>query len=187
MEKFVNAGPGLRKMFIAALGSVICSVVSIIPVIGMIASIGTLVFAILSMVGLYQTGKDIQKCMTAFYVTIANIVVSIIKVFLSLTIFGSILSIVGTVLSLLVTYLVCTSVADVMNQVGAAATAQKGHTVWMINLVCSIVSIVISILALIPVLNLIAAFTSIIIVIVSLVATIMYMLFLNDSAKALGA
>ncbi len=187
MEKFTNAGPGLRKMFIAAVGIIICSVLAIIPIINIVAGIGSIVFGVLSMVGLYQAGKDIQGCMMAFYITIANIVLSIIRTFFGAGILGIVLAICATVISLSIIYFVCNSVSEVMNQVGAAAVAQKGHTVWMINLVCCCVSVVLTLLGLIPIINIFAAFANIIVAIVSLVGTILYMLFLNDGAKALGA
>ena len=187
MENFTNAGPGLRKMFIAAIGTIICSVLAIIPIINIVAGIGSIVFGVLSIVGLFQAGKDIQGCMTAFYITIANLVLSIIRTFAGTGILGTILAICSTVLGLAVTYFVCTSVSETMNQIGAAAVAQKGHTVWVINLVCCIISVVITFLLLIPIINVIAAFASVIVAIVSLVGTILYMLFLNDGAKALGA
>lgn len=187
MENLQNAGAGLKKMFIASIGAIICSVLLFIPIINILAAIGALVFGILSLVGLYTAGKDIAGCKTAFTITIINLVVSILGNIFKTGILGSIVTIAGYVLSLLSVYYVCTSVAEVMNSINAGDVAQKGYTVWKINLVCYIVDIVIAVLALIPVLNVIAGVAAIIVAIVSLVASILYMVFLNQSYKALGA
>lgn len=187
MGNYQNAGAGLKKMFIASLGAVICTVLMIIPLINIIAAIAAIVFAVLSIVGLYGAGKDIEGCKTAFIITIINLVVSVLGNVFSSGVFHLLLSLAGYVLSFLSTYYVCTSVAGVMNQVGAAEVAQKGITVWKINLVCDIVLVVVAILLYIPGVSLIASIATIVIAIVQLVASILYMIFLNQSYKALGA
>ena len=120
MGNLQNAGAGIRKMFIASVGTIICTVLVIIPIVNIIAAIGAFVFAILSMVGLYGAGKDIEGCKKAFSLTIANIIVSIVGSFFKAGFLSVIVAIAGYVLSFLVVYLVCTSVAEVMNQLGAA-------------------------------------------------------------------
>lgn len=187
MENYQNAGAGLKKMFIASVGTVICTVLAIVPIVQIIAAIGIVVFAVLSMVGLYGAGKDIEGCKKAFTLTIANLVVSIVGAFLKPGFLATIVSIVGYVLSFMVVYLVCSSVSEVMNRIGAADVAQKGETVWKINAGCYGVLVVVAILAMIPVLNVIAGVAAIIVAIVSLVALILYMIFLNKSSQALGA
>lgn len=44
MQIYQNAASGLKNMFIAEVGVIICSVVAIIPFIGIIGVIGSLVF-----------------------------------------------------------------------------------------------------------------------------------------------
>lgn len=189
MENYQNAGQGLKQMFIAALGAVICTVLAIIPLINILAGIGALVFLIISLVGLNNAGKDIAGCKTAFTITIVNLIVSILGGVLSFgsATISSVITIVGYVLSLVSTYYVCTSVAKVMEQVGAGEVAQKGYTVWKINLVCYIVMIVVAVLAMIPALAAVAVVMSIVVAIIALIAEILYMIFLNQSYKALGA
>lgn len=188
METYQNAGPGLRKMFIAEVGAIVCTVLMFIPIVNLLAAIGALVFMIISLVGLNAAGKDIEGCKTAFIFTIVNLVINVLSSFLkNVAVIGTILSIAQSIISLLVIYYVCTSVSDVMNKTGHADVAQQGNTVWKINLVCYIVEIAITILALIPVLGVLAVITSAVVGIVSLVAGILYMIFLNKSAQALGA
>jgi len=89
MGNYQNAGAGLKKMFIASLGAVICTVLMIIPLINIIAAIAAIVFAVLSIVGLYGAGKDIEGCKTAFIITIINLVVSVLGNVFSSGVFSS--------------------------------------------------------------------------------------------------
>lgn len=188
MNQYFNAGQGLKKMFIAAIGAIICTVCLIIPLVNIIAAIGALVFAIISIVGLNQAGKDIEGCKTAFILTIVNLVVSVLKnLFAKAATIALIIGIAGDVLSFLVTFYVCTSVAAVMLSIGANDVAAKGETVWKITLVCDIILVVISILSVIPGLTLIAGISALVTTIVALIAQILYLIFINKSYHALGA
>ena len=187
MGNYPNAGAGLKKMFIAEVGTIICAVLMIIPIVNILAAIGALVFLIISMVGLYGAGKDIAGCKTAFTITIISMVVSIVAAFFKTGFLNALFTIASAVLSLLVVYYVCTSVAEVMNQIGAADVAQKGLTVWKINLVCTIISVVATLIALIPLIGAVGTVINVVIAIVEVVAGILYMIFLNKSYQALGA
>lgn len=187
MENYQNAGSGLKKMFIAEVGAIICAVLSIIPIINILAGIGLIVFAVISLVGLYSAGKDIEGCKTAFMITIVNVIFTVLGVFFKTGIFGAIISIVGDILGFLAVYYVCTSVSDVMTQIGASEVSEKGNTVWKINLVCYILMAVIAVLSLIPGINLVAGVVGVVISIVSIVADVLYMIFLSKSSQALEA
>lgn len=65
-------------MYIASVGAMICTVVMFFPIINLFAAIGSLVFGIVSLVGLYQAGKYIKGCQTAFILTLVNFVVQIV-------------------------------------------------------------------------------------------------------------
>lgn len=189
MENYQNTGSGLKKMFIAEIGAIICAVVMLIPVLGtIVGGIGAIVFAVISMVGLYSAGKDIEGCKKAFTLTIVNIVLSILGTLLSsVAVLSMIISLASTVVSFLIVYLVCTSVGEVLKVNNYADVAGKGELVWKINLVCSAVSIVVTILAEIPVLAILAGVVSMIAGIAALVAGILYMIFLYKSYQAFGA
>lgn len=187
MEYYYNAGPGIKKMYIASIGIVICLVASLLPFISIFAIVAMLVLAILNMIGLYQAGKYISGCRTAFILTIANIFVGIIEKFFEGTFLESIIGIGGAVLEILIVYYMCTSIAEVMNQIGADSVAQKGYTVWKITLVCNIVMIVFGVLVIIPGFQGIALIGILLSTIAMLVAAILQMTFLSQSAKALGA
>ena len=187
MGNYQNAGAGLKKMFIAEVGLIVCTVLLLIPIINILAAIGTLVFAIISMVGLYGAGKDIEGCKNAFTITMIGIVVKVFGSLVKKGVLGVLFAIASDVLSFLVVYYVCTSVAEVMTAMGASDIAQKGITVWKINLVCTVISAVASIIGLIPLIGLVSTVINLVISIVGIVAGIIYMIFLNKSYQALGA
>ena len=102
-------------------------------------------------------------------------------------ILSAIFAIAGDVLSFLVVYLVCTSVAEVMVQLAASDIADKGNSVWKINLVCYAVSAILSVLAIIPLINIIAAVLQVVVAVVQIVALVLYMIFLKKSSEKLAA
>lgn len=188
MNQYMDAGKGLKKMFIAQIGAIACTVLAAIPIVGLIGGVGAIVFAVVSMIGLYQAGKDIGGCRTAFILTLIDVILSVISGLISSSVVtAGIFSIVDSILSFLVVYYVCLSVAEVMTGIGANDVAQKGTTVWKVNLGCMIAIIVISVCSVIPGVNVIAALASIVVAIVSIVAAVLFMIFLNKSYHALGA
>lgn len=186
MYGYENAASGLKKMFTAQVGSIICMVLMMIPFIGVIGLIGVFVFTIMSLIGLNSAGKDIEGCKTAFTLTIVQMVVSVIGNLAGTGVFATVFSVVNDILALLVVRAVCLSVAEVMDQLNQRVVADKGRSVWKINLECYVADIVLTILAVIPVLGTVLAVAgSVVTVILSLVAGIMYIMFLSKSYQAL--
>lgn len=185
MNNYVNAGTGLKKVYIAEVGTLVCTILAFIPIINILAAVAALVFVVISLVGLYQAGKDIPGCKTAFILTIVSSVCSLLGYFGG--IISTLISIVTTVLSFLVMYYVCTSVAEVMNSIQQPDIAQRGQTVWKISLGCSIASVVFQLLVLIPGFAIIATIASVVVAIISIVNVVLFMLFLGKSSAALGA
>ena len=205
MNQYFNAAQGLKKMFIAQIGTIICTVCTSIAAAGtlvfaaagslgltglfglltVVGAIGAIVFAIINLVGLNGAGKDIEGCKTAFTIAIISIVVSLCGSFLKSL--ALLFTLAGLVLSFLITYYVCTSVSGVMASIGARDIADSGNNVWKIYLACNIIQAAIAILNLTPVLSLLAGIGSIANLVVALVGLILYMIFLHKSSKALGA
>ena len=183
--QYTNAGPGLKKMFIAQIGSVICSVLLIIPLINLIAMAGALVFLIISLIGLYQAGKDIGGCQKAFQFTIAQLVLSVISNFAGSGFMGTLVSVAYSVTGFLVTYFVCSSVAEVIRMRSHDDIASRGELVWKLNLVCYAVNIIVSVLSHIPLLNILTGPAGIIVPVTSLIAGILFITFLYRSSEAL--
>lgn len=195
MSNYLKAGKGLKNMFIATVGAIICQVLLVIPFpfVNSIAMVATMVFTILNLMGLWTVGEDIAECKKAFWFTILGWVVNSIANAannLSATgtsVVGTLLSVAGSALSLAVTYYVCTSVASALRSFGAEEAAASGDKAWKIVLWTTIASIVASILYLIPILNIIGALLAVIAAIASVVGLVFYMIFLNKAYKAFGA
>lgn len=186
MQNLQEAKAGLNKLFIAQIGAIACVILALIPVVGLVAGLAAWVFIILGILGLWQAGKDIEGCKTAFMLTIAGLVVVVLHTFLQTGILGTILALADTLLDLAVIYFVCHSVGEVLTKNGSNDVAKLGNTVWLINLVCALVSVVVVILALIPVLGaVIAGIGSFLVAIASLVGGVLYIMFLYKSSKAL--
>lgn len=193
MSNYPNSGKGLKNMFIASVGAIVCAVLLVIPLVNIVAAVAALIFTILSLIGLWTVGKDIAECKMAFWFTILSSVLSGIANVVNdasatgTSIIGTLLSVAGSALSLAVTYYVCTSVASALRSFGAEEAAVSGDKAWKIVLWTTIASIVATILCLIPILNIIGALLAVIAAIASVVGLVFYMIFLNKAYKAFGA
>ncbi len=185
MSNYRNAGQGLRYMFVSEIGAIICTILALIPLINILAVIGAIVLGILSIVGLYIAGKDLEGCRTAFWITIINLIFGILESLFRSSSLGSIFSLVEATLSLMVVYYVCMSVNGALSETGYHDVARTGNTVWKINLACFIVQIVITVLALIPFINVLAVISSFLVLIAKFVGGILYLIYLHGSYQAL--
>ncbi len=185
MSNYQDASSGLNKMFIAEVGALACAVLAAIPFVGVLAALAIIVFSVVSMIGLYTAGKDIDGCRTAFILTIVNIAIRLVERIPD-SLLQSILGIAEDIISLLIVYFVCTSVAAVLKVAGALDEANMGNLVWKINLACYGVSIVIGVLLFIPGLAAIGKVLAIVTGIAMVVAGILYIIFLYKSSRALA-
>ena len=64
--------------------------------------------------------------------------------------------------------------------------ARKGHTVWMINLVCTVITVACDLLAFLPVINLLTLPIMLVTLIAALIGSVMYILFIYRASKALA-
>lgn len=182
MNRYPNAANGLKLMFYGQIVTIIGMFLSWVPLVGLLI---VLAGGIVNMVGLYKAGSDDQGYRTAFMLTIVGIVVNIVSSFAGNGFWGSMVNIISSVVSLAVIYFVCITTGNLLHSIGEDALSDRGHTVWMINLVCTVVAVVVTLLAYVPVLNILAALAAIVMVIVELVGYIMYLMFLNSSSKVL--
>lgn len=186
MEKYQNAASGLKMLFIAQIGAIICTVFAFIPLVNILAGIGAIVFLVLNLMSLYRAGKDIEGCSKAFILAVVSLVLSILKL-IPVSILQLLISLASSVISFLIVYLVCTSVAEVMKELGSEDIASTGNTVWKINLICYAAALVISILSLIPFVKALVGVFNIVVVIVNIVAMVMYIMFIYKSSQKLSA
>lgn len=187
MGNYENAGAGIKKMYIASMGTLICAVLLIIPVLNILAAIAALVFLILSMIGLNQAGRDIDGCRSAFGLTIVNLIVSVIGGLFQSGFMHVIIQVAGYVISFMVTYLVCTSVGDVMSRNGDADAAHSGEIAWKINAVCYVVMILVVFAMMFPVFGIATSIAGALFVLIpSVISAVFYMLFLGKCNHALN-
>ena len=190
MNQYQVASDGLKKMFTAQVGSIVCTLISLIPIIGKIAGIGSLVFLVISLVGLNQAGKQIAGCKKAFSIQIGVLIASVVGAVLTLLVafvgvlFSAVLDIVFAVLNFIAVYYICTSVSEVLTQMGDTESAKAGDTAWKVMLVCQIVAVFAALISFIPILSFVVSLIS---TLVGVVGAIFYVIFLNKSSTRLSA
>ena len=167
--KDMTVSKALKWIFIAAI-------LNLFPIVSIVGFM-------LNLVALYAAGKLEKGYNTAFMLSIAGIVVSVIDAFAGKGVFGALVSIVSTVIGLGVLYFVVSTTNGLLNTSGANEVAAKGEKVWKINLICVVASVVLSLLAFIPVL---AGLLAVVVFIVEVVGAILYLVYLYNSSKALA-
>lgn len=167
--KDMTVSKALKWVFIAAI-------LNLFPIVSIVGFI-------LNLVALYAAGKLEKGYNTAFMLSIAGIVVSVIAAFTGNGVFGSLVSIVSTIISLGVLYFIVSTTNGLLNAAGDSEIAAKGEKVWKINLICVVAAVVLSLLAFVPAL---AVILGIVIWIVKIVALILYLIYLYNSSKALA-
>ena len=116
-----------KKCLLHRSAFIICSVLSVIPIINLLATIASIVLSIIYLVGLYNAGKDINGCANAFVLSIISLVCNIISSLTSFNVlFAMLFSVAAAVLTFMVTYQVCTSVSDVVGSRGHNDIASLG-------------------------------------------------------------
>lgn len=147
-----------KKCLLHRSAFIICSVLSVIPIINLLATIASIVLSIIYLVGLYNAGKDINGCANAFVLSIISLVCNIISSLTSFNVlFAMLFSVAAAVLTFMVTYQVCTSVSDVVGS--------RGKSTWIVFLIGSILNVVVAIVAVV------IPFADVIIVGMSVVST----------------
>ncbi len=173
--KDMTISKALKWIFIAEILNIIGGFV-LGGILGIIAFV-------LNLLALYGAGKLDKGYNTAFVLSIVGIVLSVLSLINS-NVLSVIVSIASTVVNLAILYFVITTTCKHLESNGGSDVAAKGVTVWKINLICAVASVVLTLLGLISLL--LAGIMAVIVAIVSLVGGILYMVFLWKSYKALA-
>jgi hypothetical protein len=183
VKTYPNAAQGLKLLFIGEIVAIVGAILSLVPVLGPILIV---VSEVLMLLGLYKASTDDEGYRTAFIISVANLIVGVINIFVS-GVFSSILTIGSTILGLMVVYYVITTTGNLGHSLGNEELASKGKTVWILYLICAIASVVITLISLIPLLGtLVGGVLAVIVAIVQIVAYILYLIFLYKSSTALA-
>lgn len=139
MINYQDAAKGLRKRYIGEIGIMVSVIFLLMPSLYILAALVMLVFLIISTVGLYQMGKDIEACKTAFILQMIVVVLTLISIFLPLSGgIGIILALIQKVVPLIVLYLIFYSLIEIMRGLGEEKLAETGVIAMWISLGCSV-------------------------------------------------
>lgn len=177
---YEKVSKGLRYMFLAAVFSIVCTIIGIIPFIGIIGKIGLIVCGVVSLIGIYYVSSSLEDAKPAFVMIIAKLGANILGQFFLKGFFG----ILVTILDILVVFYIVKSTASELGKNGKVELEQKGNNVWKLYLAIGIIEVFLSILALIPIIRILAAVISVLVGIASIVLTIIYLIYLNSASKA---
>lgn len=163
---------------------IICSVLSVIPIINLLATVASVVLSIIYLVGLYNDGKDTNGCANAFVLSIISLVCNIISSLTSFNVlFAMLFSVAAAVLTFMVTYQVCTSVSDVVGSRVHSDIASLGKSTWIVFLIGSILNVVVAIVAIvIPFADVIIVGMSVVSTMVQIIVQLFYATFLSRSS-----
>jgi len=184
-SEYVTAGNGLKKMFIGEIVALISALVAFIPVLGLLGIVGTIVGAVIILVGLNATCPAHDNYKNALYMVIAGIVLNILSGFLGAGIFKSLVVIVSSIVAFLQTYFICTASGELLAAKGDGYQADRAVLIWKLYALCTVVSIVCTLVAGIPVIEFLAGVAGIIAGIVEVVAMVLYVIFLYKASESL--
>lgn len=172
-----TASSGLLYLFIGE----IVGLFVFIPFIGLLVPIAA---AVISIYGFYTLSKATPTFNTAFMLTIANLIVSVLGVIFRTGFTGFVIDVAAVILSFLVVYYVCQGASELLRGISDHLVG-RANTIWVLYLICAVIVIICYLLAIIPFINILAALVSFIMGIVQLIASILYIIFLWSSHKAL--
>ena len=179
--QYKNAAQGLKYKFIAELVAIACAAIMIIPLLGTILGLyGMIACNIVSILGLYLISRDIPGCRIAFMVTIIDVVFDVARI-----ISGNLwfMGVISQILGFLALFFVCKSLSEDLREHGMLENADRAEVVWKINLVCTVISIVVSIMMYIPLINLLGILLGFVNSLAEIVGGVLYFIFLYKSYK----
>lgn len=184
MSNYPNAGDGLRKIYLAAIASIICSFVMIVPVVKIVGSIGVIVCSVFTIIGFYQAGKDIEGCKVAFILQIISLVINLLDSFVGLP---NLISIVGKFLPMIAICMMCWSVSRVMKELGAEKVAKQGMIAMLVYICCEMAAFVLQMCILIVILKGGYGLYLILLLAIAILELVFYLRFLKNAAEQLGS
>ena len=187
MSNYPNAGDGLRKIYLAAIGSIVCSFITIIPMIPMlqlVGAIGAIVCGVITLIGFYQAGKDIEGCKAAFVLQIIALVINVLDSFTDMPVF---LSVVAGIVPVVAISLMCWSVSNVLKDIGADRIAKQGMVAMFTYIGCSVLTIVLEMCILIIIAYDGLGLYLLLTLVIAIVELFFYLRFLKNAAEQFGS
>lgn len=184
MSNYPNAGDGLRKIYLAAIGAIVCSIIMVVPFVAIIGSIGAIVCSVITLIGFYQAGKDIEGCKIAFALQICSIAINLIGIFVE---WPGILDIIAEFVPMIAVCLMLWSVSQVMKDLGAEKVAKQGMVAMFVYIGCEVAAFILSVFALAVMLSGGLILYLILLIGIAVVELVFYLKFLKNSAEQLGS
>lgn len=153
----------------------------------LLSAVVMIVGEIISLVGLYGLRNIQPEYRTAFQLWLVSFVLNLISNLAGEeSLISSALDLATTVLNLVVIWLVLQATNRLMENIGREDVIQRGRTVWLLNLISAVCSVVISLLPLgIKLVVALALVTALISLALSIVAAFWYLGYLGRAAAAL--
>lgn len=187
MVKYPNAASGIKKMFLSRMVGIIGVVLAFIPFIGPFFTLVCAVAAtIFNVWGILEASKDHNGYQTALVFTVADLIFTVVRTFISDGAVSSVLAFAGDVMEIAVLYYICKTTGELLRDLKNYGLADKGDRVWNINKTCLIIMALCLVVAFIPILNILAALTSLIVAVVTIYAAVVYLIYLYQSGQYLS-
>ncbi|WP_298487497.1 hypothetical protein [uncultured Ruminococcus sp.] len=187
MVKYPNAASGIKKMFLSRMVGIIGVVLAFIPSIGpfftLVCAIAATIFNVW---GILEASKDHNGYQTALVFTVADLIFTVVRTFISDGAVSSVLAFAGDVMEIAVLYYICKTTGELLRDLKNYGLADKGDRVWNINKTCLIIMALCLVVAFIPILNILAAITSLIVAVVTIYAAVVYLIYLYQSGQYLS-
>lgn len=195
---YPSATSGLKLMLLAQILTIVGAVVTVVGAVLAVATAGilsivmllgsllVLAAGILDIVGLYKAGADDQGYRGALIFALIAVVVGVIMGWVDQSgILYALLSIVDSILTFLVVNAVCQTTGNLLHSMGKEDLVEKGNTVSKLYLICTVISVVCTLVGAIPILNLLAGLAGIVGGVITLVGYVLYLIFLSNGSTAL--
>lgn len=179
MRNYPNAALGLRYVFYGELLGIAYVFLFWVPLLGLVLSVAA---NVLHLLGLYRASSEDEGYRMAFYASVVNLVAAILGTF----VLSSLMQAVCLVLNMVSIYFVCITTSNLLYSLGSLPLSNRGRLVWKINLGCTVVSVAVTMMMLLPGLVVAGAMLGLVVSVVTLVGYIMYVLFLSQSCKVLA-
>ena len=182
MYHYPNASRGIKLFFIGIVLSIVAVPLTLLLIGPLVGMAGT----VLQLVGLYIAAQDDKGYQTAFYASIAALVLSAIHSFVSQnSTAATLITVISGIVSLYITYQVIT-ITCLLLQGKDSETIAKGQNVLKIYVGTTLVSLACTVLSIIPIIGALALIVSVIAALVQLVGYVLFMIFLNHAYKSLA-
>lgn len=187
MVKYPNAASGIKKMFLSRMVGIIGVVLAFIPLIGPFFTLVCAVAAtIFNVWGILEASKDHNGYQTALVFTVADLIFTVVRTFISNGAVSSVLAFAGDVMEIAVLYYICKTTGELLRDLKNYGLADKGDRVWSINKTCLVIMALCLVVAFLPILNILAAITSLIVAVVTIYAAVVYLIYLYQSGQYLS-